>query len=137
MRFRHIVRKDRLPKNLVFALSELESETEGYVGFTVQLCLDYGGRDEIIRAVNKALALGKKEVNEKDFSKFLDTDGVSDPDLIIRTSGEKRLSGIMPFQSVYAELDFRKVYFPEFGARELRKSLRDYSKRVRRFGGDI
>jgi len=136
IRFRHVGRKDRLPKKLVYVLERLEKETEEYGNFTVQLCLDYGGRDEIVRAVNKVIKSGRKEIKEEEFSGFLDTAGVLDPDLIIRTSGEKRLSGMMPFQSVYAELYFSKIFFPEFGGRELRRAVRAYSKRVRRFGGD-
>lgn len=136
IKFKHVGRKDRLPKKLVDSLEKLEKRTERYDGFIVQLCLDYGGRDEIIRAVNSALESGVKKVKEEDFVKFLDTSGVVDPDLIIRTSGENRLSGFMPFQSVYAELYFSKVYFPDFGARELRNAVKEYSNRVRRYGGN-
>ena len=135
MRFKHIGRKDRLPKELINALKNLEDETKYHEGFNALLCLDYGGRDEILRAVNKLIKSGKNEVNEKDFSEFLDTAGFPDPDLIIRTSGESRLSGFMPFQAVYAELYFSKVYFPDFNVEQLHKALREYAKRMRRFGG--
>ena len=101
----------------------------------VQVCLDYGGRDEIMRAVNKMIASGVKKVDDKMFSEYLDTKDIPDPDLIIRTSGEKRLSGMMPFQSVYAELYFADCYFPDFDALELKKAVEDYTKRQRRFGG--
>lgn len=134
IRFVHIGRKDRLPKKLIDALESLEKETSMFKNFKVQLCLDYGGRDEIIRAVNKILKSGKKEINEKSFKKYLDSE--LDPDLIIRTSGEKRLSGMMPFQGVYAELYFSNKYFPEFGPRELRKAIKEYGMRERRFGGN-
>ena len=135
MRFRHIGRKDRLPKNLIKALEKLEEETFRYKDFTVLLCLDYGGRDEIIRTVNKILKSGRKEIGEEDFSKFLDSYGLPDPDLIIRTSGENRISGFMPFQSAYAELYFSKVFFPDFGIEELHKAIKEFGKRARRFGG--
>ncbi len=135
MRFRHIGRKDRLPKDLIKALGKLEIETENYKDFTVLLCLDYGGRDELIRALNKALKSKVKEIKEEDFSKYLDTYDLPDPDLIIRTSGEQRLSGFMPFQAVYAELYFSNVYFPDFGVEELHKAIGEYAKRKRRFGG--
>ncbi len=135
MRFRHIGRKDRLPKDLVRALGKLEEETKKYKDFEVLLCLDYGGRDEILRAVNGMLKNGIKKIDEKEFSKYLDTEDVPDPDLIIRTSGEYRLSGFMPFQAVYAELYFSKAYFPEFGIEELHKAIGEYGKRKRRFGG--
>ena len=72
---------------------------------------------------------------QTDFKEFLDSDGLPDPDLIIRTGGEIRTSGFMPFASVYSELYFTDVYFPDFGAKELRKAIKEYSKRQRRFGG--
>jgi len=135
IRFRHLGRKDRLPKKLAHALENLEQESKNYSEFNVQLCLDYGGKDEIIRAVNKALKSGKKEINEKEFHDFLDTKNIPEPDLIIRTSGEQRTSGIMPFQSAYAELYFIPVYFPDFDSGELKKAVEEFQKRQRRFGG--
>jgi len=134
VRFRHIGRKDRLPKELVEKLKKLEEETSGFDEFNVQLCLDYGGRDEILRVVNKLLESGKKEINENDFVNNLDTSGIPEPDLIIRTSGEKRLSGFMPFQGVYAELYFPDVHFPDFNDKELEKAVEEFGKRKRRFG---
>jgi len=134
IRFRHIGRKDRLPKKLASELRKLEKETAKYGKFNVNLCLDYGGRDEIISAVNKLLKSGKKKVSEKDFEKYLNTAGVPDPDLIIRTSGERRTSGLMPFQATYAELHFVDKHFPSFGASDLRYAVMDYCKRARRFG---
>ena len=135
IRFRHIGRKDRLPKNLMKKLNSLESETEDYQDLNVQLMLDYGGRDEIVRAVNKMLKSKVKKVNEETFSQYLDSADIPDPDLIIRTSGEKRTSGAMPYQAAYAELYFTEDYFPEFGAEELKKAIKSFSSRIRRFGG--
>lgn len=136
IRFRHIGRKDRIPNELAEALRKLEKETSQYDKFNIQLCLDYGGRDEIIRAVNNALNSGAKNLGEEEFSKFLDGRDIPDPDLIIRTSGEHRLSGFMPFQSVYSELYFSNVEFPDFGIKELREAIMEYGKRKRRFGGN-
>ncbi len=136
IRFRHIGRKDRLPKQLVSALVNLEKVTENYSKFNVQLCLDYGGRDEIIRAIKSALKSNSISLDEEAFSKFLDTQGIPDPDLIIRTGGEKRISGFMPFQSTYSELYFSDIFFPDFNAGELRRALKEYGKRARRFGGN-
>ncbi len=133
--FRHIGRKDRLPQGLVDALTRLEDETRSYTEFHIQLCLDYGGRDELVRSVNKMLNAGLSTVDESNFSDYLDTTGIPDPDLIIRTSGEKRTSGFMPYQSVYAELFFSEKYFPDFEARDLRFALDEFSGRIRRFGG--
>ncbi len=135
IRFRHIGRKDRLPRNLIKSLQELEKETEKYNNFEVLLCLDYGGRDEILRAVSKMLKDGIRKIEEEEFSRYLDTKDIPDPDLIIRTSGEQRISGFMPFQSVYAELYFSQAYFPEFGIWELHKAIKEYGQRKRRFGG--
>jgi len=134
IRFVHVGRKDRLPKDIINEFRKLEEETKEYKDFKVVICLDYGGRDEIIRAVNKIIADGKKSITEEEFSKYLDTNDIPDPDLIIRTSGEKRLSGFMPFQSAYSELYFSDLYFPDFGGSELRKAVEDYSQRQRRFG---
>ena len=133
VRFRHIGRKDRLPKQLVSALIKLEKLTKDYSKFNVQLCLDYGGRDEIIRAFNKSKS---SSVTEESFSNLLDTQGIPDPDLIIRTGGEKRISGFMPFQSTYSELYFSDIFFPDFDARELRRAVKEYGRRARRFGGN-
>ena len=135
-RFRHLGRKDKLPKKLCQELIRLENETKNYRNFNIQLCLDYGGKDEIIRAINKLLKNKEKKVNEKTFSDYLDTKNIPDPDLIIRTSGEKRLSGFMPFQSTYAEIYFTDKHFPDFNTIELKKALNDFSQRKRRFGGN-
>jgi undecaprenyl diphosphate synthase len=134
IKFRFIGRRDRLPKNLISELLKLESETKNFNSITVVLCLDYGGRDEIVRAANKIIKSGIKSVDEKKFSEFLDTFGIPDVDLIIRTANEKRLSGFMPFQSVYSELYFAKPCFPDFGKRELKKAIEDFEKRKRNFG---
>ncbi len=135
IRFRHLGRKDRLPKDILNALNKLEKETENYKDFNVQLCLDYGGRDELIRAVNRILKSGAKKIDDNFFREYLDSRGVPDPDLIIRTSGEKRISGFMPFQSAYSELYFSDVYFPDFDVHELRNAVKSFGKRIRRFGG--
>ncbi|MEK6882761.1 MAG: polyprenyl diphosphate synthase [Nanoarchaeota archaeon] len=134
IRFLHLGRKDRLPNSLIKQLAQLEKKTKNYQDFNVQLCLDYGGRDEIIRAINKLLKTKIKTIDESSFSQFLDTSNIPDPDLIIRTSGEKRTSGILPFQSIYSELYFSDVYFPDFNKEELKKAIKEFSRRKRRFG---
>jgi undecaprenyl diphosphate synthase len=136
IRFVHLGRKDRIPKELADKLSELEEETKHFVEFTVIACIDYGGRDEIIRAVNRAIQSRAEKVDENSFKQFLDTKDIPDPDLIIRTSGEQRTSGFMPFQGIYAEWYFPKVYFPDFDALELRKAVEEFKRRNRRFGGN-
>jgi len=134
VRIRHIGRKDRLPKNVVQELIKLEEDTKDFDSMNVQMCLDYGGRDEIVRAVNKIVKEGKRKVNEKEFASYLDSVDIPDPDLIIRTSGEKRTSGFMPFQSSYSELYFADVHFPDFTSKELRKAVEEFSRRRRNFG---
>ena len=135
IKFRHLGRRDRLPKDLVNEIEKLEEATKNYDKFYLQVCVDYGGRDEISRAVNKIIKDGVKELKEDDFKNYLDSAGIPDPDLIIRTSGEHRLSGFMPYQSTYAEFYFPNMYFPDFGPEELRKAVDEFAeRRRRRFG---
>jgi undecaprenyl diphosphate synthase len=135
IRIRHMGRKDRLPKKVVEFLDKLEEETKDFKDFNVQLCLDYGGKDEIIRAVNKIIKSKTQKIDEKSFLLFLDSKDIPEVDLIIRTSGEQRTSGFMPYLSGYAELYFANVNFPDFTALELRKAIFEFEKRQRRFGG--
>lgn len=134
IRFRHLGRKDRLPQEILSQIERLEKRTAKYNKYQINVALDYGGRDEIVRGVNKALQNGSEPVTEESFSKLLDTQGLPDPDLIIRTSGEQRLSGIFPWQGVYSELYFTPLHFPDFDKNELRLALLDYSNRQRRYG---
>ncbi len=96
--------------------------------------LSYGGREEIVDAVNEILSKGVRKVDEKIISDHLYTRGLPDPDLIIRTSDEQRLSGLMPWQSCYSELYFCKKLWPEFSKRDFHKALRDFAKRKRKYG---
>ena len=136
IKFRHIGRKDRLPIDVIKVIADLEAKTKENQEFNFSLFLDYGGRDEIVRAVNKILKEGKKGVNEGEFERYLDTKDIPDPDLIIRTGGEQRLSGLMNYQNSYAELYFTDIYFPDFDAFELKKAVEWFSNIERRFGGD-
>lgn len=136
IRFRHFGRDDRFSKEILDALEKLTKETEKYSDYNVNLCLDYGGRDEILRAVNKLLKVKAKNISEEQFAQVLDTQGVPEPDLIIRTSGEKRLSGFMPYQGVYAELLFVEKHFPDFKPQDVRECIEEFSNRKRRFGGN-
>lgn len=136
IRIKHFGRKDRIPKEIANSLEILESKTKDFQDFTLILCIDYGGRDEIVRSVNKILESGVSKITEKDIVDNLDSCGIPDPDLIIRTSGERRLSGFMPFQSVYSEFYFADIHFPEFTSKELVKAIEDFSNRNRRFGSN-
>lgn len=101
---------------------------------TLVLCVSYGGRTEVLQAVNNLLKEGAESVSEEEFSQALWTRDVPDPDIIIRTSGEKRLSGFLPWQSVYSELFFVETYWPAFLKEEFLEILEEYSSRERRRG---
>lgn len=100
----------------------------------LNIALGYGGRQEIISAVNKILAEKKTTISEDEFSSYLYTSGLPDPELIIRTGGEKRLSGYLPWQSVYSELYFTDTLWPDFNTQEFDIALEDYENRQRKFG---
>lgn len=139
MRLCHIGRRDRLAKRypkLDALLSDLEEETKEYEPFTLNLALDYGGRDETLRAIRRLLeddSRGKNLTWDR-LASCMDTAGQPDPDLIIRTSGESRLSGILPLQSIYAELIFLPHLLPDMREEEFREAIREYARRERRFG---
>ena len=128
------------PKDIARKVMQIVSLTKDNDAITVSFALNYGGRDEILRAIKrlfKEVELGRikiEKITELDFQKHLDTVGIPDPDLIIRTGGETRLSGYLPWQSVYSELYFTNVLFPDFTPSEFDKALFDYQKRDRRFG---
>ncbi|OJI06925.1 di-trans,poly-cis-decaprenylcistransferase [bacterium CG10_46_32] len=135
IRFRLFGRRDRFPKDIIAICEQLEVDAEKYTNLNFQLCLDSGGRDDLVRAFNRMAEDGITKVDEQVISTYLDSNGIPDPDLIIRTSGEQRTSGIMAYQSVYAELYFTSVHFPDFGGEQFRLAILDYASRVRRFGG--
>jgi undecaprenyl diphosphate synthase len=111
---------------------ELASLEKGYET-TIWLAISYGGRAEILEAVNQAVAKGVP-VTEEEFSKLMWSGEMPDPDLIIRTGGERRLSNFLPWQSIYSELFFTDTYWPAFSREEFSHILADYSKRERRMG---
>jgi undecaprenyl diphosphate synthase len=135
IKFKHIGRKDRIPEDVADILRELEEKTKDFEGFTVIIALDYGGHDELLRAI-KNLEDNGLEVTTENIEKNLDTKDLPPPDLIIRTSGEQRLSGFMSWQSAYSEYFFPKEFFPDFGPEQLKQAIKDFSSRERRFGGD-
>lgn len=125
--------REDLPDDLKPAVEVLEQKSEKAGGkFLFQIALSYSGRDEIIRAIKKIENPG--QITEQKFSDLLDTAGIPDPDIIIRTSGENRLSGFLTWQSVYSELFFIKTYWPDFSESDLSDILRQYYERKRRFG---
>jgi len=136
IQFRHIGRKDRLPKHLVELLKELEKATKKNSQMVVNVAIDYGGRDEVTRAVKKIVRkkLKPEEINEEVLMKNLDTNDLPDVDFVIRTSGEMRLSNFLPLQAAYAELYFPKIYWPDFDKKQFDLALEEFKKRERRFG---
>jgi len=136
-RLLHIGHLDGLSKSLQEKVRHAINLTKDNKGITILLAFNYGGRDEIIHAIKHILADGvtENEVNVGLVSKYMFTKDIPDPDLVIRTSGERRTSNFLTWQTVYSEWAFPDVYWPDFNKEELRKALQDYSDRERRFGG--
>ena len=122
-----------MPADVQEILRQSEAESAHFEGKGVQLALAYGARDEIVKAVNKAVALGET-VTEESFAKLLYTAEVPDPDLIIRTGKEVRLSNFLLYQAAYAELYFSNKMFPEFMDKDMDEAIVEFSRRTRRFG---
>lgn len=128
-----------LPDNVINAMNEVEEETKDNSGGIFNICVNYGGRSEIIEATKKITQkvlnneLSVEDINEENFSHYLFQD-LPDVDLMIRTSGEERLSNFLLWQNSYAEFYFPKTYFPDFNEEEYDKALLEYTKRDRRFG---
>lgn len=116
-------------------LSQAEKLTKHNDTIILNFALAYGGRQEIVRAVNQLLQSGKTEVTDQDISDALYTSGMPDPDLVIRTSGEQRVSNFLLYQSAYSEFYFTSIYWPDFSVTEFDNALADYQQRKRRFGG--
>ena len=136
IRFRTIGRTERLPKTAQKWVQKAVSETTRNTGMILNLALSYGGRGEILEAVRRLRSSAgiPEELDEAQFSSYLDTAGLPDPDLIVRTSGEKRISNFLLWQAAYAELYFTDVLWPDFNEKELLAALLDYQGRQRRFG---
>ena len=122
-----------LPVKVARALRLLESRTKAYKEFTINLLIGYGGSDDLVYAFRK-LCVGAVSVDGEAIRQNIRTASVPDIDLIIRTSGEMRLSGFLPLQSSYSELYFAKKYWPDFEKRDLSRALHVFAKRQRRFG---
>jgi len=136
IKFRVIGRRELLPQALQKLIEEAELLTKDNQRGILNLAVSYGGREEIIEAVRRIIKDGIPlgDITEKKFESYLYTAGLPDPDLLIRTSGEMRTSGILPWQTAYTELYFSKLPFPDFSLTEFKRALFDYSHRQRRFG---
>lgn len=124
-----------LPEDIAKALIKTQEDTCKNVGITVNIGINYGARDEIVRAVNKALSDGVKQFDVATIDNYLDTRGLPALDLIVRTSGELRLSNFMMWQASYSEFIFLDKHWPEMGVSDVKDIIEEYSKRSRRFGG--
>ncbi len=133
IRVSFIGRRDRLPKGLSMEMERVEKLRPSEEKIHVILAIDYGGRDEILRTFKKISEAGL-EPTEKNFKLLSDMPEVPDPDLLIRTGGEKRISNFLLWHLAYTELYFTDTYWPDFRKEELIKALEDFSRRERRFG---
>lgn len=133
IRFRALGDLSLLPEDIQEILREGERRTAEFTGKSVNLAVAYGGRSELVRAVNLAIERGE-QVCEESFSKLLYTRDLPDPDLIIRTGKEMRLSNFLLYQAAYAELYFSEKMFPDFTKGDLEEAFRDYAERRRRYG---
>ncbi len=124
----------RLSEEVRKKAKDLMELTKDRTGFVINACINYGGREEILNAVNNIIASGEKNIDEKTFEKHLYTAGLLPLDFIIRTSGEKRTSNFLPWQATYSEWYFPKTLWPSFSKKELIKALKVYMKRNRRYG---
>ncbi|PLT31579.1 isoprenyl transferase [Peribacillus deserti] len=133
--------KEALPQHTLNSVEKAITETSQNTGMILNFALNYGSRAEILHAMKKVLIdaksgiIDENQVNEELFSSYLMTDGLKDPDLLIRTSGEIRLSNFMLWQLAYTEFWFTDVYWPDFSEEHLLEAITDFQKRSRRYGG--
>lgn len=141
MKVRVLGDKTRLDEDIRTRIAELEEATVNNDGLNFQIALNYGSRDEMIRAIRRLAKdcedgkVNSAEITEQMFESYLDTHDIPDPDLLIRTSGELRLSNYLLWQLAYTEFYFTDVLWPDFTKEELQKAIEHYNKRDRRFGG--
>ena len=136
VRVRILGSRKGLTPDLLELISKVEGTTRQNTAFNLNIAFNYGGRDELLRAAAKASAAGKDVgmMTESDFGQFLDTAGLPDVDLVVRTSGEKRISNFLLWQSAYAEFVFTDVLWPDFTVNDLKAAISEFNLRTRRFG---
>lgn len=125
---------ERIPEQVKVKAKEIMQSTKEKTGFILNPCINYGGREEILNAVNEIIKNGEKDIDQQAFEKHLYTADMLPLDFIIRTSGEKRTSNFLPWQSTYSEWYFPKKFWPAFSKKDLIKALQVFMKRNRRFG---
>jgi len=136
-RFNVIGQTERMPESLKNLIKDLMEKTAHFKERVLNMALSYGGRQEILDAVKGIIKdkLNPEKITEELFGQYLYTAGQQDPSLLIRTSGEQRLSGFLPWQTIYSELYFSPKYWPDFNEKDLEEAIKEYQKRQRRFGG--
>jgi undecaprenyl diphosphate synthase len=136
IRIVHSGNLERLPRDIVQEIQEVTRDTSRFTGLTVNLSINYGGRDEILRAFRRILAEGPAgNLTEESFRGYLDQPELPDADLIIRSANERRLSNFLIWEAAYAELYFSAKLWPDWDREDLFEALEDYARRSRRFGG--
>ncbi len=141
IRFKVIGNRNKLARDIIKKIEETEELTQKNTSLTLIIALNYGSRDEIINAVNEIIKdikngkLVKEKISENIFKNYLYTKDIPDPDLLIRTSGEMRISNFLLWQIAYTELYVTKTLWPDFKAKDLMKAIYEFNKRERRFGG--
>jgi undecaprenyl diphosphate synthase len=135
IKIRHIGDKSELPTKVVKAIERVERDTEDYDTLTLLLAINYSGKYDIVQAVNRMIAEGRKIIDEKEFPVYLLTAKYPDPDLIIRTSGEFRVSNYFLWQAAYSEFAIIDKYWPDITKDDVFKAISDFGNRDRRFGG--
>lgn len=127
--------REPLPPHLLAKIDQLVQSTANHTGLTVNLALNYGARQEIVHAVNELINQGRAQISMQDIAAHLYQPDLPEPELIIRTSGEERLSNFLLWQAAYSEFYFTPVLWPDFDEKELQKAVQTYQHRTRRFGG--
>lgn len=136
IRIIHLGRKDRISKKLLEKIQDSEEKTKNFKNYILNIALDYGGQDEVIRGIKKISRQNINNLTIEQFNNYLDTANqpYPNPDLIIRTSGEQRTSGLMIWQAAYAEYIFLQKHFPDVNDKDIENAIEEYSRRQRRFG---
>jgi undecaprenyl diphosphate synthase len=134
VRVRFLGQIHKLPRDVRQKMRKAEEDTAKNSRYQLNLLLVYGGRQELLDAINRLLSAGERKIDEQKFSSYLYTAGIPDPDLVIRTSGEIRTSGFLPWQSAYSEFYFSKKLWPDFNESEFLRALKEYSRRKRKYG---
>ncbi|MBA46705.1 MAG: di-trans,poly-cis-decaprenylcistransferase [Dehalococcoidia bacterium] len=130
----HLGSKENLPKEILSKIQRSEELTKQNTDFFLSVAFNYGSRNQIVKSINKIIQSEDEKINEKKLSDYLSSNKFPDPDLIIRTGGQKRLSNFLLWESAYSELFFLDVFWPDFSEKDLERVVIDFSKRKRNFG---